>query len=52
MLGLRYFTHRLEKQEKAGKDAEPAAVSSALPAAAPALPWGLLVAISIDSRKL
>jgi zinc transporter, ZIP family len=50
MLGLRYFTQRLEKQEKAGKEAAPAAsgtVASALPVAA-GLPWGLLVAIGID----
>lgn len=49
MLGLRYFTQHLEKQEKAGKEAEPAAASSGLPTAATAaLPWGLLVAIGID----
>lgn len=48
MLGLRYFTQRLEKQEQTGKDAEPAAASSSLPTAATALPWGLLVAIGID----
>ena len=51
MLGLRYFTQRLEKQEQAGKATEPAAGGSApIPATAvPAsLPWGLLVAIGID----
>jgi len=49
MLGLRYFTQRLEKQEKVGKDAEPAAASSGpATAATAALPWGLLVAIGID----
>ena len=49
MLGLRYFTQRLEKQEKAVKDAEPTTASSGLTTAATvALPWGLLVAIGID----
>jgi ZIP family zinc transporter len=42
MLGLRYFTQRLEKQEAAA----PAATS--LRTGAAPLPWGLLVAIGID----
>ena len=50
MLGLRYFTQRLEKKEEPGEAGnEPAAGASAtaLPGAA-SLPWGLLVAIGID----
>ena len=46
MLGLRYFTQRLEKQEQVGKDAEPDASPATDTAAT--LPWGLLVAIGID----
>lgn len=42
MLGLRYFTQRLEKQETA-----PAEAAAGETGAAP-LPWGLLVAIGID----
>ncbi|MDJ0366491.1 transporter [Hymenobacter sp. H14-R3] len=42
MLGLRYFTQRLEKQEAA------APVPSSFRTSAAPLPWGLLVAIGID----
>ncbi len=42
MLGLRYFTQRLEKQE-----ATPATAAAPNAGVAP-LPWGLLVAIGID----
>ncbi|WP_262386165.1 ZIP family metal transporter [Hymenobacter sp. BT491] len=49
MLGLRYFTQRLEKKEAAGKEAQPTATGSGpTQATAAALPWGLLVAIGID----
>jgi ZIP family zinc transporter len=44
MLGLRYFTQRLEKQQEA--TAEVSAPTGS-PSASP-LPWGLLVAIGID----
>ncbi|MFC6225846.1 ZIP family metal transporter [Hymenobacter artigasi] len=43
MLGLRYFTQRLEKQGAAKESSE-----TATGAAAATLPWGLLVAIGID----
>ncbi|TVT36811.1 transporter [Hymenobacter setariae] len=46
MLGLRYFTQRLEKQTEAAPEA-PAAVTTGTASASP-LPWGLLVAIGID----
>jgi ZIP family zinc transporter len=46
MLGLRYFTQRLEKQQEAAPAAISAASTSS-PGASP-LPWGLLVAIGID----
>ena len=42
MLGLRYFTQRLEKQQEATSETA-ATTSNASP-----LPWGLLVAIGID----
>lgn len=48
MLGLRYFTQRLEKQGAANKALETATGAAAAPAAAATLPWGLLVAIGID----
>jgi ZIP family zinc transporter len=44
MLGLRYFTQRLEKQQE---ETSETAVATASPTASP-LPWGLLVAIGID----
>ncbi|AIZ65629.1 transporter (plasmid) [Hymenobacter sp. DG25B] len=50
MLGLRYFTQRLEKKEEpvdAGNEPAAGARTTALPGAA-SLPWGLLVAIGID----
>ncbi len=47
MLGLRYFTQRLEKQGAAKKSSETAATAAGTSAAA-TLPWGLLVAIGID----
>jgi ZIP family zinc transporter len=40
MLGLRYFTQRLEKQQEASPETTASASAS--------LPWGLLVAIGID----
>ena len=46
MLGLRYFTQRLEQQQAAKESSETAAGAPGPPAAA--LPWGLLVAIGID----
>jgi ZIP family zinc transporter len=49
MLGLRYFTQRLEK--KAGKASELLAATNAPATSSPGpspLPWGLLVAIGID----
>ncbi|MDO7854410.1 ZIP family metal transporter [Hymenobacter convexus] len=48
MLGLRYFTQRLEKKETAGKESDSPATGSAPTVASAALPWGLLVAIGID----
>lgn len=50
MLGLRYFTQRLEKQgaaEKSSAEQKLVAGATSAPAAA-TLPWGLLVAIGID----
>jgi ZIP family zinc transporter len=50
MLGLRYFTQRLEKQgtaEKSSAEQKLVAGATGAPAAA-TLPWGLLVAIGID----
>jgi ZIP family zinc transporter len=44
MLGLRYFTQRLEKQQEGTSET---AVATGSPSASP-LPWGLLVAIGID----
>jgi ZIP family zinc transporter len=48
MLGLRYFTQRLEKQQETGKDHKSAASPGTAGASAAPLPWGLLVAIGID----
>ena len=50
MLGLRYFTQRLEKKEESGEAGNapaPSAGAGALPPTS-SLPWGLLVAIGID----
>lgn len=47
MLGLRYFTQRLEKKREAKNAADEPTGGTVKPAAAP-LPWGLLVAIGID----
>ena len=43
MLGLRYFTQRLEKQQEASPE-----TSATMASANASLPWGLLVAIGID----
>ncbi|SDY67263.1 ZIP family metal transporter [Hymenobacter psychrophilus] len=53
MLGLRYLTGRLEQPADAGPagstaPAGPASAGALLAAAAPALPWGLLLAVGID----
>ena len=50
MLGLRYFTQRLEKKEETGEVMTAPAGSAGAPAppGAASLPWGLLVAIGID----
>ena len=49
MLGLRYFTQRLEKKEATEKSSNPLIDGSDAPTQpAAALPWGLLVAIGID----
>ncbi|GAB2845083.1 ZIP family metal transporter [Hymenobacter ruber] len=50
MLGLRYFTQRLEKQgaAKEPSDSSPTAGGATGVPAAATLPWGLLVAIGID----
>jgi ZIP family zinc transporter len=48
MLGLRYFTQRLEKQQETGKDPESASGPGTSAPSAATLPWGLLVAIGID----
>ena len=50
MLGLRYFTQRLEKKEAPGAagNAPAGSASVTAPPTAAALPWGLLVAIGID----
>jgi ZIP family zinc transporter len=43
MLGLRYFTQRLEKQQEASPE-----TLATMASASASLPWGLLVAIGID----
>ncbi|SNS00406.1 zinc transporter, ZIP family [Hymenobacter mucosus] len=50
MLGLRYFTQRLEKRVASAGTSAAAAADAPGPGQAPAapLPWGLLVAIGID----
>jgi zinc transporter, ZIP family len=50
MLGLRYFTQRLEKKEGAGEagNAPAGSADATVPLTTAALPWGLLVAIGID----
>lgn len=48
MLGLRYFTQRLEKQAEPGEADIPLTGRVAASPSAPGLPWGLLVAIGID----
>ena len=50
MLGLRYFTQRLEKKEAPGAagNAPAGSASVTAPPTAASLPWGLLVAIGID----
>ncbi|RTQ45130.1 transporter [Hymenobacter gummosus] len=50
MLGLRYFTQRLEKQVEPAQPTAAATMETSAPGPAPAapLPWGLLVAIGID----
>lgn len=49
MLGLRYFTQRLEKQAETASEPLAAARAPATSTLVPSpLPWGLLVAISID----
>ena len=48
MLGLRYFTQRLETDEPTTDSAAPLPAAEAAPAPPGSLPWGLLIGVGVD----